>query len=207
MIISIIGMSNVGKSYWASKLYQYKKFIRYCCDDLIEQKLDPYLKDLGYSGIADVSKWMGQPFEDNYSTNSEIYLQFEREVMLEIFDQVKNMNNTENVVIDTTGSIIYTGQDILDKLAIVSKVIYLQTPQSVKTQMLELYIKEPKPVYWGNIFNKNNHESNLDALTRCYPQLLEYRTKKYAEIAEITLDYFEIRSGKFSLNNFLKRCK
>ena len=66
-------MSGSGKSYWSKKL-QAKGFKRFCCDDLIEKKLENELKKLGYSGIQDVAKWMGQPFDTQYLRSSKEYL-------------------------------------------------------------------------------------------------------------------------------------
>ena len=66
MVITFIGMSSVGKSAWSTKLEELKGFRRYCCDDLIEKYLGPEFKALGYLGINDVSRWMGQPYDQRY---------------------------------------------------------------------------------------------------------------------------------------------
>ena len=39
MKISIVGMSGSGKTYWSKKL-ESEGFKRFCCDDLIEEKLE-----------------------------------------------------------------------------------------------------------------------------------------------------------------------
>ena len=75
MKLSIIGMSGSGKSYWSKKLQEEKGFKRFCCDDIIEQKLSHELKKFGYSGLHDVGKWMGQPFDPQYVKRSKnIYI-------------------------------------------------------------------------------------------------------------------------------------
>ncbi|MBD3202988.1 hypothetical protein GF327_01730, partial [Candidatus Woesearchaeota archaeon] len=69
MIISMIGMSNSGKTYWSKKLEKKYNFQRYTCDDIIRKKLKKILKKQGFSGIKDVSEWMGQPYEKRYEKN------------------------------------------------------------------------------------------------------------------------------------------
>lgn len=187
MRISLIGMSGSGKSHWSKQLEQ-KGFIRFGCDDLIEQKLQKELKPLGYSGINDVSKWMGQPYEEKYFQNNKKYLELEKETMLEIFTQLGSLPRSTNVIIDTTGSIIYTGKKIMQTLARLTKIVFLEIPESRKKEMYEFYLRDPKPVIWGNIFKKRAKESDTEALCRCYPKLLEYRTKKYKKYAALILD-------------------
>lgn len=203
MKISLIGMSGSGKTYWSKKLEE-KGFKRFCCDDLIEEKLGKELKHLGYSGIAGVSRWMGQPYDKQYEQTSNQYLDFEKEVMNQVLSFVEKADENENIVIDTTGSVIYTGDEILKKLTKLTKVIYLETPASVKEEMYQLYLKDPKPVIWGESFNKQNNESDMDALARCYPELLAFRTKQYEKLSDITLDYHMLRKSDTTLEKFIK---
>lgn len=203
MKLALIGMSGSGKSYWSKKLEQMG-FRRFCCDDLIEAKLERELKGLGYSGIQDVAKWMGQPFEEQYPRTSQLYVDFEKEVMGEVMRIVERANDKENIVIDTTGSVIYTGREILYTLSSLAKIVYLDTPVSVKQEMYTLYMQDPKPVIWGNIFVKSPEETNSQALAACYPKLLEYRTKEYEKIADITFNYQRLHEEKYTINSFIE---
>ncbi|MBI2621541.1 MAG: hypothetical protein HYW63_02735 [Candidatus Levybacteria bacterium] len=203
MKISLVGMSGSGKTYWSKKLGSYG-FRRYCCDDLIEEKLERELKHLGYSGIADVSKWMGQPFDRRYPATSKKYLQLEEKVMEEILSGIEKSTNNKNIVIDTTGSVIYIGEGALKKLTRLTKVIYFKTPDSVKKKMYRLYLQDPKPVIWGNAFNKKINETDFEALERCYPKLLAIRAKKYEKIAGITLGYKVLHDSDFSTTKFME---
>jgi len=201
-------MSNVGKTHWSKLLESELGFTRFDCDGMIEQNLEPYLKKHGFSGINDVSKWMGQPYDKRYPRNSEKYLFFEIEIMKKILNKLEKKQNTEeNIVIDTTGSVVYTGAQIMEKLKKISIVINLGVPDSVKDEMLKKYIENPRPVYWGSSFNKTNTEENMDALKRCYPSLLSFRSKKYKEYADIILDYFRLRDPLFNINDFVKAVK
>lgn len=62
---------------------------------------------------------------------------------------------------------------------------------------------DPKPVVWGQSFNKKEGESDHDALVRCYPELLEFRARRYANLADITLPYDIARAPQSSGEDFL----
>lgn len=203
MIISLIGMSGSGKSYWSKQLEKVG-FKRICCDDLIEEKLSEELKKLGYSGIADVSKWMGQPYEPQFKKTSSQYLAYENLVMEEIYSFLEE---NKKIVVDTTGSVIYTNAKTLENLKKLTKIIYLKVPESVEKEMFNLYITDPKPVVWGNSFNKKSAETNLNALKRCYPDLLSYRSKQYEKLAKVTMDYHKLRNKNFGISHFLEEIK
>lgn len=203
MKIALIGMSGSGKSYWSKKLEQMG-FKRFCCDDLIEEKLAAELKSLGYRGIQDVAKWMGQPFEAQYPQTSQQYLNFEKEVMNEVLRIVEKASDKENIVIDTTGSVIYTGKEILHGLSSLAKIVYLDTPVSVKQEMYTLYLADPKPVIWGNTFMKSDEETNYQALATCYPKLLAYRTKEYEKIADIACNYRRLHDAAYTIDTFME---
>jgi shikimate kinase len=201
MKISLIGMSNVGKTYWSNKLKEVG-FKVFSCDDMIEERLGIELKKLGYSGISDISKWMGQPFDERYLRNSKRYLEIEKEVMNRITDELIRKEN-DKIVVDTTGSVIYTGEDILKKLKKHTRIIYLEAPEKVKAEMLCRYIEYPKPVCWGKSYNKMKNEDDIEALKRCYPLLLEFRSVEYEKYADITLDYFKLREKWLSADEFI----
>src|SRR3989338_8760559 len=124
MHISLIGMSNSGKSYLSRKLKD-EGFYRIGCDDIIERKLD-------LDGIHNVASWMGMPYERRYRQRSARYLEMEVKTMSEVLQQVSELSPDDNLVIDTTGSVIYTGDHILRQLALKTTVIYLDIPEHVK---------------------------------------------------------------------------
>lgn len=207
MRLTIIGMSNAGKTYWSMKLVS-TGFRRFGVDEMIKEKLEEELKDTGFSGIEDVAKWMGQPYDERYPDTSKKYLDAETEAVKEILQQLENNSSSkENVVIDTTGSIIYTGDQIMKELAELTTVVHLHTPKSVQQKMYEAYLTNPKPVIWGSSFNVLNGESHHEALRRCYPKLLDFRTKRYPKYAHVTLDYFLLRQPDFTVWNFLQLIK
>lgn len=203
MIITLIGMSGTGKSHWSQKLVDYG-FKRFCCDDIIESKLVHILKEKGFQGIHDVAKWMGQPYDAQYPDTSDEYLRIEIEVMQDLLRRLQHISVRENIVLDTTGSVIYVPDTIITQLRKCTTLIYLETPESVRKHMFERYIQDPKPVIWGSLFTKKAGESNIDALSRCYPTLLSYRTTRYETIADIVIKHNLHTSDQFTPDNLIE---
>jgi shikimate kinase len=203
MRLSFIGMSGIGKSYWSSRLVE-RGFKRFCCDDLIAKKLTPQLARPDDS-LMSMGEWMGFPFEPDYAHRQTQYLKYEIEVMHEILNHLETNGNHcyENVVIDTTGSVIYTGRDILERLKAQTRIVYLDAPLAVQEKMRRAYVAHPTPVLWGDKFNKEVGETNEEALARCYPKLLSYRACLYEQWMDVCIDYETLRSEGFDLDEFL----
>jgi shikimate kinase len=203
MRISLIGMAGSGKSYWSKKLAQYG-FRRFCCDDLIAEKLAADL--IRPDGTAmEMGEWMRFPYEHNYKKRESHYLTYEIAVLTEILAYLTSHENTpdQNTVVDTTGSVIYTGEEILQGLCQYTTVIYLLTPPEIQEQLLNAYIKKPHPMLWRDSFTKKSGETNREALARCYPQLLSARTRLYARYAAVELDYYQRTKKDFTVREFL----
>ena len=199
--ITRVGMSNVGKSYWRRK-FEAASYRTICCDDEIERRLKPFLEAKGFVGIHDVAKWMGQPFDPQYPENSALYLKFENEVMDETIDR---LFRGQRLVIDTTGSVIYTDKRIQTLLRVHSTVVLLDTTEDAEKDLAKRYIEEPKPVIWGSgIYAPLPGEEPLQALCRCYPDLLSTRKEAYNNIAHVILDYDLFRSPGFRVKDFVR---
>ena len=200
LVISLIGMSGSGKSYLSKKLAG-KGFRLVCCDDFIEQDLACELKKHG-KGIRNVANWMGHPYEKRFKRNQSRYLNSEINNMRKIIDKLK-MGVDENVVIDTTGSVIYTGSLIMRSLKKHSLVIYLESPVSVFKEMLKKFMEDPKPVIWKDTFSKNKNETNEEALRRCYQKLLRQRVKLYKKYADVIMRHKKRTSPDFTVEDFV----
>lgn len=190
MIISLVGMSGSGKSHWSKQLVE-KGFRRFGVDDLIADKL----------GVADVSSWMGLPYEERYPKNSRKYLELENQILEEI---LSSLPSNQKVVIDTTGSVIYTRKELLERMKKMTKVVYLETPKEAVDEMLSLFMREPKPVIWGKEFEAKLKRGGKEALKKYYPALLEWRSKKYNSLSELTLNYYLLRNSYFGAEEFLE---
>lgn len=200
LILSFVGMSNIGKTYWSQKLSTLG-FQHLDCDALIEKKLAPVLTKLGYAGIADVSRWMGQPYEAKFQLNQKTYLSFEQEVVKNILKQVQ-CGFAKNVVIDTTGSIVHLDPQIAIDLKKNALVVYLQTSLEMQAEMFQKYLENPKPVVFGDFYQCAKKEDKKTALGRCYCQLLDSRSKMYAKMADVILPY-EKFADNLSVNQFI----
>ena len=95
MHITLVGMSNIGKTHWSNRLAAEAGFERIDCDFLVEQKLGTELTKLGYAGIEDVAKWMGQPYASQYPDTSQKFVNCERAVMREILDKLQSNKATK----------------------------------------------------------------------------------------------------------------
>lgn len=190
LVLTLIGMSNIGKSYWSKRLEE-TGFKHIDCDGRIENKLRQRSAEIKNNGPAGLAEWMGYPYEERFKKTQAEYLNTEREVMMEIIDELEQ-GVTENIAIDTSGSFIYTGEAPQEGIRKNSLIVYIKAPKEMREKMFKKFIEHPKPVIWGKIYTKKENESEMDALARCYPDLLDYRFKLYEECADISIPYESI---------------
>ncbi|MCB0322847.1 MAG: AAA family ATPase [Bdellovibrionales bacterium] len=205
MVITLIGLSGCGKSHLARRIAEERGFTLYSCDDIIEERLRPQLSAEGYAGLDGMAKWMGYPDAPVFAERQELYLSHERDVMHELIALLgaDGWGLEEDIVIDTTGSVIYTGTQVLDAIKKRSRVIYLGVPESEYEFMFQQYFDDPKPVIWHDVFSKRPGESTVDALRRCYPELIRTRTRLYYEYADVTLVMNREHRDRFSAARLL----
>ena len=205
MLISLIGMSGSGKSYWSEKLARHG-FRRLCLDALITEKLSDELSREDRSPLS-LGEWMGFPFQDGYQERAELYLSSEKQLMAEILDWIDEnacAGSQANVVLDTTGSVIYTGDNILKRLKSLTTIVYFPVPAVIREAMLRQYQSNPRPVLWRGFFNIEPGESVEEALFRSYNALLDSREVLYRELGDIEIDYFRRNSPDFRISDFLE---
>ena len=188
--ISFIGMSNIGKTYWSQTIEAELGYYRLCCDEWIEERLGGELKELGYSGIADMAKWMGQPYDKQFEQTQKTYLDLEVE---SIDAGIKHLDSYDKAVVDTTGSFAHLSLETRNKLKEQSVMIYIEASDEHIEDMFKSYFEEPKPVCWGEVFNQKDGESDIEALKRCYPELIKYRSARYKESADITIPVMDVK--------------
>jgi len=203
MRLSLIGMAGSGKSHWSMKLVEHG-FRRFCCDDLIAAKLDPELTRPDGTTM-ELGQWMGFPYEPHYRERESKYLAYEIEVLTEILEYLESRksNPEEKIVLDTTGSVIYTGERILRRLRRYTTVIYLSIPPEVRGQLLKAYVSNPHPMLWRNVFSKEPDETEQEALARCYPRLIVARQRMYDHYANVTIDYYRRSEEGFGVSDLL----
>jgi shikimate kinase len=201
--LSLIGMAGAGKSFWSSKLAA-EGFMWFCCDALIAAKLASELQRPDGTRM-ELGTWMGFPFEPHYEKREATYLAHEAEVVCEILDYLESPagDTEENVVVDTTGSVIYTGEEMLRRLCRSTTVVHLTVPPEVAQQMLEAYRAKPGPMLWRGTFERRPGETDEEALARCYPKLFSSRMRLYEHYAEVTVDYYRRMRPDFQATDFI----
>lgn len=207
-IITLIGMSGVGKSHWSEKLAKagYKVFH---IDDLISLEIQNIIDketgdnnvDYGESKVGSLAKWMGFPGDKRYKKNCKIYLKLEEKITLRSLNEALKYEGKS--VIDTTGSVIYLSKTLQKNLKKNTKIIYLDVLQSKLDEMLKTFCEVPKPIIWGEIYKPLKNEREEITLERCYKKLLNYRVAKYKKLAHITIPYNSHRKAK-QVNIFIK---
>lgn len=204
MRLSLIGMSGSGKSYWAEKLAEHD-FKCFYCDDLIAEKLVSELMQPDGT-IMELGEWMGFPYDTGYKERESKYLSAEKAVLSEVLNHIERHGNHsgEHFLIDSTGSVIYTGEKLLRKLRQNTTVVHLETPPEILEQMLTAYLSNRRPVLWRHLFSKAKNESNAGALARCYPKLLSEREHIYEQYADVSIDYYQHSKSGFGVREFLK---
>ena len=200
--LSLIGMSGAGKSHWAQKLAAAGLRV-ISIDDRIEKKLAPELASGGYGGIGGVAAWMGWPDQPSYRPREQKYLEFEVESMNEALDEVE-ASGEEGIVLDTTGSVIYTGEVICRRLQNLTTVAYLTAGSSSEQILIARYLSDPKPVLWGDQFAPRPGETSNETVARCYPQLIEYRKKLYEQYAHHLISMEQLREANVDARGFLE---
>jgi len=203
MYLSLIGMSGCGKSHW-SKEFADHGFERFCCDDLIAEKLATVLARPDGS-IMELGEWMGFPYESHYKDREAKYLAYEIEVLKEVLDSLESEKDNEgrNIIVDTTGSVIYTGDESLRRLRETTTIVHLETPPAVQESMLHKCLTNRRPVLWRGLFSQEPGETNDQALARCYPALLSAREQQYAKLAHVTVPYTTVNQDSFTIEDFI----
>lgn len=183
--LALIGMSGSGKSHWAKNLAALG-CPTICCDDAIETRLAPILKAGGYEGINGVAAWMGWPDSPTYAEREAGYLREEIATLDEVLSMLEKDPKRE-LVLDTTGSVICTGNHILHRLRRQMTVLYFASSDAEVQLLIQRYLRDPKPVLWQGIFQPRPGETSHDTVVRCYPLLIAARRVSYEALAHVTL--------------------
>ena len=200
--IALIGMSGAGKSFW-SRCIAKSGTPAISCDDRIEKKLAPRLAAGGYAGINGVAAWMGWPDSATYAEREVQYLAEEISTLDEILSELER-NRRQSLVLDTTGSVIYTGNHLLHRLRKLMTVVYLAASDAEQQLLIERYLSDPKPVLWRGAFQARAGEAPRETVARCYPHLLQARQQSYAALAHVTLPVSALRELAHSCEAFLQ---
>ncbi len=188
MRIALIGMSGTGKSYWSHRLAR-TGFERLGCDDHIGRELTRQL-ELGDASIETIGQWMGFPYDGGFAEREARYLELEHRVLSGFLNTLDQRHNPDapSFVIDTTGSVIYLADPLLERLRRAAVVVYLAAAPDKRQQLLSAYRNNPRPVVWQGHYRRNPGENATAALARCYMQLLADRDGRYRRWAHLTVE-------------------
>jgi shikimate kinase len=201
--LALIGMSGVGKTFWTKRLTQ-AGHRSICCDDRIEQRLRPRLESGGYVGIHGVASWMGWPDRPTYAEREAEYLAEEIATLDEVLTELERDPSTE-LVLDTTGSVIYTGNNLLRRLRRQMRIVYLLASAEEQQLLMERYLRDPKPVLWRGAFQAKRGEAPGETVARCYPTLIAARRQSYEALAHSTVAVAELRDAAADPAAFLSK--
>ena len=189
--LALIGMSGAGKTFW-SRLLASAGHPAVSCDDKIEERLASRLRAGGYSGINGVAAWMGWPDSPNYAERESQYLSDEIAVLEEVLANLSRAPE-KSLVLDTTGSVIYTGNHHLMRLRKLMTVVHLAASPQEQQLLIERYLNDPKPVLWRGAFQPRDGETPRQTVARCYPNLIAARRQSYAALAHCTIEVAQLR--------------
>jgi len=191
--LALIGMSGAGKTFWTKKLAA-QGWPTASCDDQIERRLAPQLAAGGHSGIKGVAEWMGWPDSANYVEREALYLAEEIHVLDAVLGELERQPQ-KSLVLDTTGSVIYTGNNLLLRLRKRMMVVHLAASAEEQQLLIGRYLNDPKPVLWRGAFQPKKGEAPRETVARCYPTLMAARRQSYEALAHCTLQVAVLRDG------------
>jgi hypothetical protein len=189
--LALIGMSGSGKTFWTKRLAETGR-PTVSCDDRIEQRLATRLAAGGYAGINGVAAWMGWPDSHDYAGREADYLVEEIHVLDQALTALEK-NRQQGLILDTTGSVIYTGNNLLIRLRRQMTVVYLAASAAEHQLLIERYLTDPKPVLWRGAFQRRAGEAPRETVARCYPALIAARRQSYEALAHCTLPVADLR--------------
>jgi len=193
--LAFIGMSNIGKSYTATRLAEHLNF------DLIE--VDKLIwETLGQGSMADFAAWQGQPYSDGYAEREAKSIALETEATASALNK-----NAGNAILDTTGSVIYTDETVQQKLSRHWYIIHITASDDDIERLKVQYFEHPKPLIWNGHFNQRDTETQTESIIRCYPDLLASRAKDYAALADKAIGSDVILDPSLSIEDIFERLK
>jgi shikimate kinase len=203
--LALVGMSGAGKTFWTKKLAA-EGWIAVSCDDRIEERLAPRLAAGGHAGINGVAAWMGWPDSPHYAEHEAQYLEEEIHTLGEALTALEQ-GADKPTVLDTTGSVIYAGNNLLLRLRRRMTVVHLAASAAEQQLLIERYLSDPKPVLWRGAFQPKRGESPRETVARCYPLLMAARRRSYEALAHCTLQVSELRDPAFDTTAFLAKIR
>jgi len=193
--VAFIGMSNIGKSYTAMRLATKYDFSLIEVDKIIWE-------NLGHESMDAFAQWQGHPYTDGYAEREKHSIALETDATRKALKMDKR-----NPMIDTTGSVIYTAEDVLHELRQDYYIVYIQAMEDHLERLKVQYFKHPKPLVWAGHYKKLEGKTETQSILDCYPKLLASRGKAYAKQADVTLPSTIILNPDVSIEEIFEALK
>ncbi|HEY2544456.1 MAG TPA: hypothetical protein VGI46_00170 [Candidatus Acidoferrum sp.] len=149
---------------------------------------------------------MGWPDSAQYTERESQYLEEETHTLSEVLSSLER-EPEKPLVLDTTGSVIYTGNNLLLRLRRRMTVVYLAASAEEQELLVERYLSAPKPVLWRGAFQPKQGETPRETVARCYPLLISARRQGYEALAHCTLKVAELRDPALDAAAFLSKIR
>ncbi|MEM8832970.1 MAG: shikimate kinase [Pseudomonadota bacterium] len=189
--VVFVGMSNIGKTHWSTRLAQSLGMDRIDFDGLIGQSpaMSDLIKDIeGKDEAERMGIFFGMPWTEGFEERQQKFLDAEAAVM-------NDNANESNAILDLTGS-TFLHQQPMDQIAQSGLVIYLEASLEEQEKALDGLLADfeqgPKPVCWGDVKRPENKEE----LRQQFKELLAYRAKNYAQYADVTVPFDVHKNAK-----------
>ncbi len=193
--VAFIGMSNIGKSYTAMRLATKYDFSLIEVDKIIWE-------NLGHDSMDAFAEWQGHPYTDGYADREKHSIALETEATRKALTSVDH-----NPMIDTTGSVIYTDDDVLNELRKNYYIVYIEAMEEHLELLKAQYFKHPKPLIWNGHYKNLPGKTESESILECYPNLLASRGKAYAANADVTLPSTMILNPKINIEDIFESLK
>src|SRR5438093_10262286 len=146
---------------------------------------------------------MGWPDAATYAQRESDYLTEEIHTLDEVLTELEK-HREKSLVLDTTGSLIYIGNNLLMRLRRQMTIVYLAASAQEQQLLIERYLNDPKPVLWRGAFQPKSGEKPRETVARCYPALIAARRQSYEAVAHCPLQVALLREGSLDAPSFLK---
>ena len=193
--VAFIGMSNIGKSYTAMRLATKYDFSLIEVDKIIWE-------NLGHDSMDAFAEWQGHPYTEGYAEREKYSIALESEATRKALK-----TEARNPIIDTTGSVIYTDEDVLKALRQDYYVVYIEAMDEHVERLKVQYFKQPKPLIWAGHYQKLEGKSEAESILECYTKLLVSRGNAYSSHADATLPSTMILNPDVSIVDIFQTIK
>jgi ribonuclease HI len=204
-VITLIGMSGVGKTYFSEKLASWG-WGHYSCDVEIGKDLLGLDREMKAADISALHEFLGLPGDEaqgglpmaEYKRRQRLYKNAEIVSLMNLRRRVA-ASGKRKFVNDSTGSLVeITNEDVIDFVGRSSLVVYIRGSGAQEEALVERATAYPKPIYYPPALfdgwvDEYVAEQGLDGHVSMdpvgfsrwvFPKLLAARLPKYQSIAD-----------------------